>query len=128
MSMRRIVTGDIEVPAGPYSPGVEADGWLFVSGQIGTENGRMREGVYEQAKQAIANIFKILDTAGASTDQLVKLTVFLRNIDDFEELNRAYRECFCECFFDEFPARSTLEAAGLPGGALVEIEAVAFVG
>ncbi len=122
--MRRIVTGDIEVAVGPYSPAVEADGWLFVSGQIGTENGRMREGVYEQAKQAIANIFKILAAAGASGDQLVKLTVFLRNIDDFEELNRAYRECFS----GEFPARSTLGVAGLPGGALVEIEAVAFMG
>ena len=122
--MRRIVEGDIEVAVGPYSPAVEAGGWLFVSGQIGTENGRMREGVYEQARQAIANVFRVLAAAGASADQLVKVTVFLTNIDDFEELNRAYRECFS----GEFPARSTLAAAGLPAGALVEVEAIAFVG
>jgi 2-iminobutanoate/2-iminopropanoate deaminase len=119
--MKRITDGPIEKPVGPYSPAVEAGGWLFISSQMGTEDGTMHNGVREQTIQALRNIEKVLHAASAGRRDLVKVMVFLRNIADYAEMNAAYSEFFGR----DFPARSTIGGLELARGALVEIEATA---
>jgi 2-iminobutanoate/2-iminopropanoate deaminase len=111
-------------PVGPYTPVVRAGDWLIVSGQLGrTADGRFVEGgVGPQATQAVANIAELLEGHGASLTDVVKTTVFLADIADFGEVNDAY----VVAFGDHRPARSAFATAGLPLGALVEIEAWAF--
>jgi 2-iminobutanoate/2-iminopropanoate deaminase len=81
-------------------------------------------GVPAQTRQVLANLVAVLETEGASLDQVVKTTVYLRHIDDFPAMNEVYAEVFGE----HRPARATVGVAGLPMGALVEIDAWAYVG
>lgn len=111
-------------PAGPYTPIVRAGEWLVVSGQIGLRDGAIVTGaVQAETRQAIANLAALLESEGASLRDVVKTTVFLRHIDDYAAMNEAY----VEAFGDHRPARSAIGVAGLPLGALVEIEAWARV-
>jgi 2-iminobutanoate/2-iminopropanoate deaminase len=110
-------------PIGPYSPIVRAGDWLICSGQVGLRDGSLIDGgVRDQARQAIANIAALLEREGAALTNVVKTTVFLTHMNDFDPLNQVY----AECFGDHRPARSTFAVAGLPMGALVEIEAWAY--
>jgi 2-iminobutanoate/2-iminopropanoate deaminase len=112
-------------PVAHYSPSVGADGWLFVSGQVGlAEGGLVAGGVEAEARQALANLTAVLAEAGTRLTDVVKCTVFLADIDDFAVVNGIY----AEVFGDHRPARSMIAAGGLPLGARVEIEAVAFSG
>jgi len=112
-------------PVGPYTPIVRAGAWLVVSGQLGLVDGNLVPGgVPQQLTQAIANLRALLEGEGASLADVVKTTVFLRHIDDFDAMNGAY----VAAFGDYRPARSAVAVAGLPRGALVEIEAWARVG
>ena len=112
-------------PIGPYTPIVRAGAWLVVSGQLGLVDGDLVPGgVPQQLTQAIANLRALLEGEGASLADVVKTTVFLRHIDDFDAMNGAY----VAAFGDHRPARSAVAVAGLPRGALVEIEAWARVG
>ena len=108
----------------PYSQAIKANGLVFVSGQLALEPGHaeLRGGsIQEQTEQVLANLGAILEAAGSSLDRLVKTTVFLQNLDDFQGMNSVY----AKHVGDEPPARSTVEVARLPSGALVEIEAIA---
>jgi len=110
----------------PYSQAIKANGFVFVSGQLGLAPGgseMVSPGIEEQTSQVLANLEAILTEAGTGLDRLVKTTVFLANLDDFQAMNGVYAERVGAVP----PARSTVEVAALPSGALVEIEAVALL-
>jgi 2-iminobutanoate/2-iminopropanoate deaminase len=111
--------------AGPYSPAVRAGDWLVLAGQVGLDpaTSRIVEGVEAQARQVLANIAAVLGDCGAALTDVAKTTVFITDIGDFATVNAVY----AEAFGDHRPARSTVQVAGLPGGALVEIEAWAYL-
>jgi 2-iminobutanoate/2-iminopropanoate deaminase len=109
----------------PYSQAIGAGGFVFVSGQVGVRpgDGELAGGtIEEQTEQVFANLAAILAGAGTGLDRLVKTTVFLQNLDDFEGMNSVY----ATHVGDRPPARSTVEVAKLPSGVLVEIEAIAL--
>lgn len=111
---------------GPYSQAVRADGLVFTAGQIGLDPSTMEMvagGVEEQTRQVLTNLKNVLEAAGSSLGRVVKTTVFLTDMANFAAMNAIYAEFFP----DEPSARSAVAAAGLPKGALVEIEAVALV-
>jgi 2-iminobutanoate/2-iminopropanoate deaminase len=110
----------------PYSQAIKAGGFVFVSGQLSLRPGdkELTAGdIGSQTEQVFANLRAILEAAGTSLENLVKTTVFLQNLDDFARMNEVYAKHVGE----RPPARSTVEVAKLPSGALVEIEAVALV-
>jgi 2-iminobutanoate/2-iminopropanoate deaminase len=110
----------------PYSQAIKANGLVFVSGQLSLKPGEKELSagdITAQTEQVFANLRAILDASGSSLDRLVKTTVFLQNLDDFAGMNEVYSKYVG----DTPPARSTVEVAKLPSGALVEIEAVALV-
>jgi 2-iminobutanoate/2-iminopropanoate deaminase len=110
----------------PYSQAIKANGLVFVSGQLSLRPGDKELSAGEigaQTEQVFANLRAILEAAGSSLDKLVKTTVFLQNLDDFAGMNEVY----AKHVGSPPPARSTVEVAKLPSGALVEIEAVALV-
>ena len=110
----------------PYNQAVKAAGLVFVAGQLGLRPGEKEmvgSGVAEQTEQVMQNLRAILEEAGSGLDRLVKTTVFLQSLDDFAAMNEIYAAHVGE----SPPARSTVEVAKLPSGALVEIEAVALV-
>jgi 2-iminobutanoate/2-iminopropanoate deaminase len=119
-----IETKDAPAPIGPYSQGVRANGFVFVSGQIPIrpETGQVAEGnITEQTHQVLKNLAAVLHAAGTDLGKVVKTTVFLANLDDFAGFNQVYGEYFGAAR----PARSTIEVARLPREVLLEIEAVA---
>ncbi|NUR76944.1 MAG: reactive intermediate/imine deaminase [Thermoleophilia bacterium] len=110
----------------PYSQAIKANGFVFVSGQLALRPGDKEltgGAIGEQTEQVFANLRAILEEAGSSLDGLVKTTVFLQNLDDFAGMNEVY----AKHVGTTPPARSTVEVAKLPSGALVEIEAIALV-
>jgi 2-iminobutanoate/2-iminopropanoate deaminase len=111
-------------PLGPYRPVVRAGPLLYCSGQIGIKDDRLEEGVAAQVRQAVANLAAVLEAEGASLADVVKTTVFLTDIAAYGEMNAAYEAAFGS----HRPARSAVAVAGLPRGALVEIEAIAHLG
>jgi 2-iminobutanoate/2-iminopropanoate deaminase len=112
-------------PVGPYTPVVRAGDWLVVSGQIGIVDGKLVAGGLEgELRQAIANLRAQLDASGASLTNVVKTTVFLRHMSDYALMNEVYMQELG----DHRPARSAIGVAELPLGALVEVEAWAWVG
>lgn len=110
---------------GPYSQAVELGGFLFLSGQLGLDpaTGELAEGVRAQAERALRNLQAVLAAKGADLGAVAKTTIFLADMKDFSVVNEVY----AALFGDHRPARSTVQVAGLPRGALVEIEAVAAV-
>ena len=109
----------------PYSQAIKANGFVFVAGQLGLKPGSAEivpGGITEQTEQVLSNLRAILEAAGSSFDQVVKTTVFLQNLADFTAMNEVYARHIGE----SPPARSTVEVAKLPSGALVEIEAIAL--
>lgn len=110
----------------PYSQAIVANGFVFVSGQLALKPGdKVLSGgtIEEQTEQVFANLAAILAEAGSGLDKLVKTTVFLQNLGDFQGMNSVYTTHVG----DRPPARSTVEVAQLPSGALVEIEAIALL-
>ena len=126
--MKKTVRSDAAPAAvGPYSQAVRAGDFLFVSGQLGIDPAtkRMEEGGIEgQAERALSNIAAILEAAGGTMGSVVKTTVLLQSMDDFTALNEVYARFFPK----DPPARATYQVSRLPLGALVEIEAIAYVG
>jgi 2-iminobutanoate/2-iminopropanoate deaminase len=111
---------------GPYSQAIIANGFVFTSGQTAwiPETGKAIEGgVAEQTRQVLVNIGEILKAAGTSLENVVKTTVYLHNINDFQEMNKVYAEFFPS----NPPARTTVGNLDLPMGFIVEIEAVAVL-
>ena len=112
---------------GPYSQAIRAGGFLFASGQIpiDPETGQfVAGGIAEQTEQVLKNLSAVLQAAGTGLDRVVKTTVFLADMDEFNSMNEVYGK-----FFSQNPtARATVQAARLPRDARVEIEAIALVG
>jgi len=108
----------------PYSQAIRVGGFVFVSGQLGLKlgDGEISGSIAEQTEQIFLNLRAILEEAGSGLDRLVKTTVYLRHLDDFQGMNEVYRKHVG----DVPPARATLEVSALPSGALVEIDAVAL--
>ncbi len=126
MSVRRITTANAPQAIGPYSQGVIANGLLFTAGQIAIDpqTGRLVEGGFtEQTQRVLLNLSAVLEAAGAGWGDVVKTTVYLHDMADFPTFNEMYGRHIG----DARPARSTVQAAGLPRGALVEIDAVVRV-
>ncbi len=121
--MKTIETKNAPAAIGPYAQAIAANGLIYTSGQIPIDpaTGAIEAtDIAGQARQAIRNLAAVLEAAGSGLDRVVKTTCFLRNMDDFALFNEIYAE-----LFPGKPARSCVEVAKLPKGALVEIEAVA---
>lgn len=110
----------------PYSQAIKAGGFVFVAGQVALKPGDTAisgDTIQQQTEQVLTNLRAILEAAGSGLDRLVKTTVFLQDLGDFQGMN----EIYAQHIGDQPPARSTVEVAKLPSGALVEIEAIALV-
>ena len=111
---------------GPYSQGITAGQFVFVSGQlpINPENGEMVDGdIAARAEQVFKNVSAIIQSAGGSMANIVKVTLFLTDMGDFQQVNEVYRQVFQT----PYPARSAVQVAALPLGANIEAEAIAFI-
>lgn len=112
-------------PIGPYSLGIRSGNLVFVSGTIGIDpssSTMVEGGVAAETRQILSNLQAVLEAAGSSFDQVVKTTVFMLDLKQFGSMNEVYAGAFSGAP----PARSTVQVAGLPGGASVEIEAIAI--
>ncbi|MCD8231760.1 MAG: RidA family protein [Clostridiales bacterium] len=109
---------------GPYSHAVKANGFLYVSGQLGLDpvTGILADGIEAQTRQSLENIKTIVEGCGSDLADVIKTAIFLADINDFGTVNKIYAEYFS----DEKPARSCVEVANLPKGGLVEIEVIAL--
>ena len=115
----------MSTPVGPYTPVVRAGDWLVVSGQVGIRDGALvHGGTQDQLRQALENLRGLLEAEGASLADVVKTTLFLRHLSDYQAANATY----VAAFEDHRPARSAVGVSDLPLNALVEIEAWAYVG
>ena len=126
MSLQIIQTSDAPAAIGPYSQAVIAGGFLFTAGQIALDpqSGQVVEGgIVEQTERVMTNLAAVLKEAGTDWGSVVKTTVYLNDMADFREMNEVYGRWLG----DARPARSTVQAAGLPRGVLVEIDVVAKV-
>ena len=122
--MKKVIS-TTKAPAaiGPYSQAIEANGFVFASGQIPVdpETGVIPEEIEAQAEQVMKNMKNLLEAAGTSIDQVVKTSVFIKNMDDFATINSIYAKYFEK----DCPARSCVEIARLPKDVLLEMEAIA---
>ncbi len=124
MSLKIIQTSDAPAAIGPYSQAVSAGGFLFTAGQIALDpnSGQVVDGgVQQQAERVMANLTAVLKEAGTDWSSVVKTTVYLHDMADFPAMNEVYGKWLG----DARPARSTVQAAALPRGVLVEIDVVA---
>ncbi len=121
-----IATDNAPKAIGPYSQAVRANGFVFVSGQIPidpTTNEVVKGDIAEQTRQVLNNIKAILEASGATLHDVVKTTVYLKDLNKFGNMNQVYGEFFTT----PFPARATVEVSNLPKGVDVEIDAVAVI-
>lgn len=126
MSKQIVKTDNAPSPVGPYSQANVVNGMVFTAGQLGMKPGEtslVLGGIAAETRQALMNLQAVLEAAGSSLEKVVKVTVFLDNIEDFAEMNTVYGEYFTQ----NPPARSAFEVARLPLSAKVEIEAVASI-
>ena len=126
MPKQVIHTEKAPAAVGPYSQAIVANGFVFTAGQVPIvpSEGKLIVGdIQVQTRQSLENVKAVLEAAGTSLANVVKVTVFLDNMNDFADMNKVYSEYFGE----NPPARSAVEVAKLPLGALVEIEAVALL-
>jgi 2-iminobutanoate/2-iminopropanoate deaminase len=113
-------------PIGPYSKGVKCGGLIFVGGQLPVDpktEKLVEGGIKEQTKQSLENVKAIVEAGRSSLEKVVKTTVYLKDINDFNQMNEVYKQFFKK----DFPARATIQIARLPRDALIEIEAIAEV-
>lgn len=123
--MKQLVrTPNAPQPLGPYSQGVKAGNLLFVAGQGAADpkTGQMAEGIETQTRRTLANIKGIIEASGFSMRDVVKVSIFLKNMDDFKKVNEVYKTFFPE----DPPARTTVEAKLPVQGMLIEIDAIAY--
>ena len=123
MKQESINVNGAPAAVGPYSHAVKANGFIYISGQLGLDpaTGSLTEGVKAQTRQSLENVKTILEGCGSDLQHVVKTGIFLDDINDFGAVNAIYGEYFT----DELPARSCVEVAKLPKGGLVEIEVIA---
>jgi 2-iminobutanoate/2-iminopropanoate deaminase len=123
--MKKVIeTKKAPAAIGPYSQAIEVGNMVYTSGIIPVvpENGEIPAGSVEQAKQAFQNLSNLLEAAGSGMEQVVKTTVFIKEMNDFAAINEVYASFFKE----PYPARSCVEVARLPKDVMLEIEAVAI--
>lgn len=126
MKIERVSTDSAPKAIGPYSQGIKANGFVFCSGQIpaNSATGELVTGsITDQTKQSLSNVKGVIEAAGSSMDKVVKCTVFLKNMNDFSEMNAEYAKWFS----DPPPARAAVEVARLPKNVDIEIEAIALL-
>jgi len=112
-------------PLAPYSPGIRFGNFVYTSGQLGLDplTGELiTSSIEDETRQALVNLSKILEAAGSSLDHAIKITVYIKDIDDYARINAVYGE-----FFDSDPPARAIIQGLLPAGASVEFDAVAFV-
>ncbi len=122
--MKKVIsTTNAPAAIGPYSQAIEANGFVFASGQIPVDpaTGEIPQGIEAQAEQVMKNMKNLLAAAGTSTENVVKTTVFIKSMDDFGTINGIYSKYFEK----DCPARSCVEVARLPKDVLLEMEAIA---
>lgn len=122
--MKPVSTDKAPGAIGPYSQAMQAGGFIFTSGQLGLNpaTGEFGKDVEEQARLSLSNVKAILAEAGSGMNEVVKTTVFLKDMNDFARVNEVYSSFFQQ----PYPARSAIEVARLPKDALVEIEVIAL--
>lgn len=126
MNRNVIRTNKAPKAIGPYSVAIKTETLVFTSGQIGLNpenNELVSGGIEDQTRQVLLNLRNVLEAAGSKIENVVKTTVFLKDMSDFQKMNSIYGEFFNQ----DPPARSTVAVAGLPKGALVEIEVTALI-
>ena len=121
--MKTVSTDKAPAAIGPYSQAQIVGSLVYTSGQIPVDpaTGLIAEGVEAQAEQVFKNIANLLESAGSSISQVIKTTVFIKNMDDFAAINAVYGKYFTQ----PYPARSCVEVARLPKDVLIECEAIA---
>jgi 2-iminobutanoate/2-iminopropanoate deaminase len=127
MTIERLIIATKEAPGavGPYSQGIAADSFVFTAGQvpINPASGKVEaETIEDQTRQVLTNVDAVLRAAGSSLDRVVKMTVFMTNLADFQAMNGVYAEFFPS----NPPARSAVQVVALPLGVQIEMEAVAL--
>ena len=123
--MQKVISTDKAPSAiGPYSQAIEINGMVYTSGVIPVDpaTGVVAEGVEAQAEQAFKNICNLVEASGSKVENIIKTTVFIKEMNDFGKINEIYKKYFKE----PFPARSCVEFARLPKDVLLEIEAIAY--
>ncbi len=120
--MKTIITKNAPPPAGPYSQAVVSDGFVYASGQIPIDpvSGVMPEGIEDQTKMVLKNLISILSAAGVGKNGILKVTVYLTDMNDFGSMNSIYSETFTA----PFPARTCIGVSSLPKGAKIMMDAV----
>lgn len=120
--MKETKTNNAPAAIGPYSQAVRTGNLLFTSGQIpiNPATGEIPEGVEAQAEQALSNVKNLIEAAGGKINNVVKTTVFIKDMNDFGKINEIYAKYFTE----PYPARSCVEVAKLPKNVLLEVEAI----
>lgn len=124
--MKKVIsTKKAPAAIGPYSQAIQVNGMVYTSGVIpvNPETGDIPDGVKAQAKQAISNLASLLEESGSGIEQVVKTTVFIKDMNDFAKIN----EIYATYFTGDYPARSCVEVARLPKDVLLEIEAIGLV-
>lgn len=124
MDKKSVETTKAPAAAGPYSQAIISGGFIFCSGQIGIdpESKELTSGIKNQTNQVFANLKEVLQSASASFTDVVKVNVYLKDMDDYAVMNDIYAKHFPK----PYPTRATIEVAKLPKGALVEIELIAY--
>ena len=122
--VKAIHTENAPAAIGPYSQGIKAGDFVYISGQIGMipETGKVAEGIENQTKQVLENLKAILTEAEADFSKVVKFTIYLQSMDDFALVNDIYGSYLTE----PYPARATVEVSRLPKNVLVEMDAVVY--
>jgi 2-iminobutanoate/2-iminopropanoate deaminase len=126
MQQKSVTSAEAPKALGPYSQAVSIGDFVFCSGQLGLDpaSGELAPDVRAQTDRAMRNLRAVLAAAGSGLDRVVKTTIFLADMGDFATVNEVYGSFFSGAY----PARSTVQVAGLPKGGLVEIEAIALAG
>ena len=126
LAANKVVVKPPKAPAavGPYSQGIAVGNFVFTSGQLplNPADNTMPQGIEAQAKQSLDNVKAVLEAAGSGMDKVVKVTIFLKDLNDFKVVNEIYGKYFTK----DFPARSCVQVARIPRDALIEIEAIAI--
>lgn len=123
--MKKVIsTKKAPAAIGPYSQAIEVNGIVYTSGiiPVNPQSGEIPDGVENQAEQALSNLSALLKEAGSGMEQVIKTTVFIKDMNDFTKINEVYAKFFT----GEYPARSCVEVARLPKDVLIEIEAIAL--
>jgi len=125
MTIKTLHTTQAPAAIGPYSQGIQAGNLVFTSGQLplNPQTGELADDIRQATSQSLDNVKNILESAGASLDKVVKVVIFLRDMNDFAAMNEVYATYFPS----NPPARSAVQVARLPKDAIIEIEAIAIV-